>query len=233
MNLHWIMVNLMTMYHSDLNMGKLTKKIEKYFDSIEDDARDYIGASSIGSDCYRQIWYQFKGVKAEKVPGRFRRIWDTGHKLESLVIEWLIKSDVRVSVTDETYHAINMPYFQGHVDGFIKFGKKVSILEIKTAKHASFTIFKSKGLKVWNPQYYAQVQAYMGMSGVNSAYILVLNKDNSEISDEFVAFDSDFYEELCLKAEMIYRSTIEPPRINGSALFYKCKCCKYNKVCHK
>ena len=78
------------------------------------------------------------------------------------------------------------PYSQGHFDAIIFLGSQKAILEIKTAKDASFKVFVNKGLKVWSPRYYAQVQSYMGMSGIYSAYILVLNKDNSEIFDELV-----------------------------------------------
>ena len=73
----------------------------------------------------------------------------------------------------------------------------------------------------------------MGMSGIHTAYILVLNKDNSEIADEMVIFDEFFYHKLRSKALMIANSESAPPKINGSPLFYKCKMCKFNKVCHK
>ncbi len=211
----------------------LTKLIETCQEHDDDEVRNYIGASSIGSDCLRQIWYQFKGVKAERVPAKFRRTWAIGKKLESLVLEWLINAEVETDKTDKTYYAKEMPYFQGHFDGIIVIGKKQAIIEIKTAKDASFKIFVNKGVKAWNPQYYAQIQAYMGMSGIFSTYILVLNKDNSDISDELVTFDPNFYEKLCDKARMIHGAHIEPPRINGSPLFFKCKMCKFNKVCHK
>lgn len=215
-----------------MNRDELSKLIDVYQESVEDDARDYIGASSIGSDCLRQIWFQFKGVKAEKVPTKFRRTWAIGKKLEGLVVEWLINAGVKVERNDYTYHALDMPYFQGHFDGILTWRNNRAILEIKTAKDASFKIFVKKGLKIWNPQYYAQIQSYMGMSGINSTYILVLNKDNSDLSDELVMFDADFYEKLCDKARMIHGANIEPPRINGSALWYQCKMCKFNKVCH-
>lgn len=216
-----------------MSTNRLSKLIEKYQERVTDDARDYIGASSIGSDCLRQIWYQFKGVKAEAVPTKFRRTWAIGKKLEGLVVEWLTHAGVKVEKTGKTYHAKNMPYFQGHFDGIVILGKKQSILEIKTAKDASFKIFVKKGVKVWNPQYYAQIQAYMGMSGIFSTYILALNKDNSDLSDELVLFDPVFYEKLLDKAKMIYGANVEPPRINGSALWFQCKMCKFNRTCHK
>jgi YqaJ-like viral recombinase domain len=213
--------------------NKLTKLIEKSLERTQDEPRNYIGASSIGSDCLRQIWYQFKGVEAESVPVKFIKIWAVGKHLEQLVVDWLTNAGVTIERNDTTYQSKNVPEFQGHFDGIITSCKNRAILEIKTAKDASFKIFEKKGLKVWNPQYYAQVQSYMGMSGIGSTYILVLNKDNSDSCDELVSFDEEFYQKLEDKALMISSATVEPPRIHGSPLWFQCKLCKYNKVCHK
>lgn len=213
--------------------NRLSKLIDSYQSDMEDEARDYIGASSIGSDCLRQIWYQFKGVKAQRVPTKFRRAWAVGKRLEGLILDWLEEAGLEVSRTWFALSAKDMPYFKGHLDSvWTKDGQAIAIIEAKTAKDASFKIFLNKGVKVWNPQYYAQLQAYMGMSGMGSAYILVLNKDNSDLADELVNFDQAFYEKLCNKARMIYDAHIEPPKINDSPLYFKCKMCKFNKVCH-
>jgi hypothetical protein len=223
-----------------MTRDKISKKIEKHQEAIENDSRDYIGASSIGSDCLRQIWYQFKGVKAQKVPTKFRRTWAIGKALEQVVHNWLV--DVGIVVWRNYPELVHptMPFFKGNVDGvWMKSRYKIhdqipkAIIEIKTAKDASFKIFVKKGVKAWNPQYYAQVQAYMGLSGIHSTYILVLNKDNSDISDELVLFDPEFYKKLEEKAAFVYGANAEPPRIHGSALWYQCKMCKFNKVCHK
>lgn len=220
-----------------MSRDKISKKIEKYQSLIEDDERDYIGASSIGSDCLRAIWYQFKGVKAQKVPAKFRRTWAIGKALEQVVHNWLC--DIGMVIWRNYSELVHptMPYFKGNVDGiWVKSHTDhtpIAIIEIKTAKDASFKVFVKKGLKVWNLQYYAQIQAYMGLMSINSAYILVLNKDNSDISDELVTFDPEFYKKLEEKARMVYGANVEPPRIHGSALWYQCKMCKFNKVCHK
>ncbi len=212
----------------------LTNKIEKYQSRIEDDARDYIGASIIGSECLRQIWYEFKGVKAEKVPSKIRRAWAIGKRLEGLILDWLEECGLDICRLWWDLQSSNIDQFRGHVDAIWKKNDEpFAIIEIKTAKNASFNIFEKKGVRVWNPQYYAQIQSYMGMSGIFSTYILVLNKDNSALCDELVTFDADYYAALERKALMVYQAIIEPPRINGSPIFFKCKMCKFNKVCHR
>jgi len=214
--------------------NKLTKIIDDYQSNIIDEPRNYIGASSIGSDCLRQIWYQYKGVKAKSVPTKFRRTWAIGTRLEGLILDWLENAGLTIVRSWKDLQSTNMPFFKGHVDSvWIKKDVPFAIIEVKTAKDASFKVFINKGVKVWNPQYYAQIQSYMGMSGIFSTYILVLNKDNSDISDELIEFDEEFYKKIEKKALSIYNSIDEPPRISGSPIFFQCKMCKFNKVCHK
>lgn len=212
--------------------------IDQHQKTIIDEPRTYIGASSIGSDCWRKIWYEYKGTPSDNIEPKTRRTWDIGRILETLVIEWLTNAGINVEKMSDTFHAKNVPSLQGHIDGMLIIGKIKAILEIKTAKDASFKVFVNKGVKVWNPQYYAQLQAYMGMisentlNRINNAYILVLNKDNSELSQEIVTFNQEFYLDLKNKAKVIASSIVPPPKINGSPLWYVCKLCKYNKVCH-
>ncbi len=212
----------------------LSKKIDKVQSRDDKKTRDYIGASGIGADCLRQIWYEFKGYEAESVPTKTRRTWAVGKHLEGLILDWLADAGIEIAREWADLQSDGMAYFKGHLDSvWIKNGKPFAILEIKTAKDASFNVFVKKGLRTWSPQYYAQIQSYMGMSGIHKAYIVVFNKDNSEIADELVIFDPDFYQTLRNKAAMVANANVAPPKINGSPLWYQCKMCKFNKVCHK
>ena len=217
-----------------MSKNTLCKKIEKIQSRDDKKIRDYIGASGIGADCLRQIWYEFKGYEAESVPTKTRRTWAVGKHLEGLILDWLADAGIEIARQWSDLEADGMAYFKGHLDSvWMKNGKPFAIIEIKTAKDASFNVFVKKGLRTWSPQYYAQIQSYMGMSGIHKAYIVVFNKDNSEIADELVTFDAAFYQTLRNKAEMIANAHVAPPKINGSPLWFQCKMCKFNKVCHK
>jgi len=217
-----------------MRKNELSKKIEKVQSRDDKKTRDYIGASAIGAECLRQIWYEFKGTEAEAVPTKTRRTWAIGRHLEGLILDWLTETGISIQRTWGELSSPEMSFFKGHLDSvWMKKDTPFAIIEIKTAKDASFNIFVKKGLLNWNPQYYAQIQSYMGMSGIHKSYILVLNKDNSDISDELVIFDHEFYKLLQAKALMIANAKVAPPKINGSALWYQCKMCKFNKVCHK
>ncbi len=196
----------------------------------EGEKRNYIGASSIGSDCLRQIWYEFNGFKGSFDP-RILRIFEVGKRLERLVIDWLLAARFIVFEQQHAFFDSELPYFQGHCDGILR--KPHAILEIKTAKDSSFKQFAKHGLKKWMPKYYDQLQAYLGMSGLINAYIIVLNKDDSSLLDEKVMFDASRYIELKEKARLIHDAKIEPPRINSNPAWYQCKMCKFKKICHE
>lgn len=216
-----------------MSFGYISKLIDKHLNFVVDDERNYIGASIIGSECMREIWYSYKNFESESIKPKTRRTWDIGKHLEQLVLNWIEKAGIKIARIWYDLEAENMPYFKGHIDAmWTKKGEAFAIFEIKTAKDSSFKLFVKHGLKKWDPRYYAQIQSYMGMSGVFNAYIVVLNKDNSEIFDEKVEFDPNFYESLKNKAQLIHNAQIPPPRIHNSPAWYQCKMCKFKKVCH-
>jgi hypothetical protein len=222
---------------SCMSKNGLSNRIEKHQYGIHDKGRGYIGASNIGSPCLRQIWYEFKGVNADLIPPKMRRAWEIGNCLESLILDWIEQTGLTIDREWEQLQSKNVPLFKGHLDSvWVSRGQTmknaIAIIEIKTAKDSNFNLFVKNGLKKWSPQYYAQIQSYMGMSGIYTTYIFVLNKDNSNISDEKVHFDEAFYESLEEKARLIESAAVPPPKINGSPSWYLCKMCKFNKVCH-
>jgi len=216
---------------------ELTKIIDKSMEYLTDAPRNYIGASGIGGDCLRKIWYSFKGENGESLSPRVKRILDVGKNLEEAVDNWLRDAGVIICRLNPELVDDEMSYFKGNVDGIwvkgLRDSSPIAIIEIKTANDSRFKLLVKDGVKKWSKEYYAQIQAYMGLSGIHSAYILVLNKDNSDLYDEKVIFDPDFYQSLRQKAKMIYDAKTPPPRVHGSPLWWQCKLCKYNEVCHK
>ncbi len=216
--------------------GYLTNLIDSI--SFEEGSiREYIGASSIGDPCFRKLWYRFNQFQKEPISSKTQRTFSIGKNLEKLIIQFLRKAGLCIITSEDRPELTalkdkDLAYFQGNIDAIWVRSSKEHIIEIKTAKDASFNVFKKKGLKEWNPQYYAQIQAYMGMSDIYRGYLLALNKDTSELHDEFVAFDEIYYEGLRAKARIVAQSKEAPDRINSSSLFYLCRMCEFNKTCH-
>lgn len=201
--------------------------------------RNYLGASLIGKECPRAIWYMFHGFIGSKSKPELKITLDVGKRLESLLLDYLEAAGLNITRPCEENNFLHtkdpdFPVFQGHMDALLNISDEHPIvLEIKTAKNSQFQRFKEKGLLNWSKSYYAQAQSYMGMTGYTKAVLIALNKDSSELHHEWINFDEIFYYELRTKA-MAIASIDEPPeRINSSPLFYLCAYCQFKNTCFK
>lgn len=218
-----------------MKSGEITNKINNIELYKPNQKRDYIGASSIGDECWRKIWYELNLDLPEEHTPREKRIFEIGNLFETYVKDLIIKAGYKIVFPSEQnnfleYIDSELTYFKAHFDGILIEGKY--LLEIKSANDTQFNIFKSKRVKRWSPRYYGQLIAGMGLGGLEGAFIVVINKDNANIEDEFVLSDNNKFQELRVKAKSIYESPTEPPRINNSPIWYQCKACKFNKECH-
>ena len=203
-----------------------------------DEPRKYIGASSIGHDCNRSIWYGYHGADKAGIPARLRTTFDIGKRLETLPLDYLQKAGLNiVRPTKDNkwlFHCdADVHFFQGHLDAVLLLPNEDPIVvEIKTAKNSGFNNFKNKGLMAWSRSYYSQIQGYMGLSGYRRGVLLAINKDTSEFHHEWVRYDDQYYRELKMRALAIGTIDEPPERINRSPLFISCKNCSYKGVCH-
>lgn len=197
----------------------------------EDEPRKYIGASAIGHECSRSIWYSYKRYKGAPFPAKTRKTFAIGNTLESLILKWITKGGIEIRYP---YHepSAEMQYFTGNVDALLSIDDELIVLEIKTANKSNFANFKMNGLQKWNEQYYAQIQAYMGMLKLNKGILLAINKDTSDLHSETVIFDPMYYANLCYKAKSIHEAQEPPMRINDNPCYFVCQMCKFKTLCH-
>ncbi len=217
--------------------GKLTNILKETVIVDKEIKRNYIGASSIGDLCLRKSWFDFHDPNGStNLTVEKSSIFSLGKKIEQLILDLLEKSNINIIRPDQFNHYLEffdseLPYFRGHCDALL-FNPR-SIIEIKSAKSSEFAKFIRLGLQKWHQKYYAQIQAYMGMSGIHEAYFIIMNKDNCQIMDEYIVFDPDFYKILKTKARSIYNAKHKPPKISNSPIWYHCKMCPHNKKCHE
>lgn len=204
-----------------------------------DEHRSYVGASGIGSECWRSIWYSFKGVQGIPFTARQRRTFEIGKRLEDMVLDYIELAGFKLIRPAPGSKGIpcednEFPIFKGNMDGilFVTANHQV-VLELKTAKSSEYKKFVESGVKIWKPTYYAQIQSYMGMKGLKHAVIIVINKDTSEWHAEWVEFDEIFFYELRAKAVMISEMEEAPAKINANPCYWICQSCKYKDLCHK
>lgn len=72
----------------------LAKRIKEDIDeycarTYDDGPRRHLGASLIGHECKRHLWFIFRWAKHEKHSGRVQRLFNRGHREEARFIEWL------------------------------------------------------------------------------------------------------------------------------------------------
>ena len=215
-------------------------EIIKWRESKQDDGfRPHLGASLIGHECSRHLWYIFRLSKPAQFEGRVLRLFNTGHREEERVIEELrgIGCEVYDRTEDGKQVTVSAPYghFSGSLDGMVK-GLPESpndwfILEIKTHGDKSFKDL-ANGIDKSKPMHHAQMQIYMGFTGIEKALYYPVNKNDDDIDPQIVQFDQHEFNRLLEKAKYIVFSVEPPGRLSDDPTFYKCKFCDHHSICH-
>lgn len=155
----------------------------------EQKPRDHLGMSSIGND-KRAVWHEYRWSFPNDFTGRVLRIFELGHILEEVVLDYLEKIGIEVHgrQPDQINYSDHGGHFGGSLDG-AGIGvpgapKTWHVIEIKTANDSRFKSLKKDGYKKWSPTYYAQLQLYMHYSSMKRALVCVYNKNTSEIHTE-------------------------------------------------
>ncbi len=195
-----------------------------------EEARGYLGMSSIGDPCERKLWYMFRGFTPVPLEGRALMIFELGKRIEDIVLEYLSGSGYRIEATQAVFEDFN-GLFRGHCDGVIHgITQRPHILEIKSANRKKFDMFKADGVQKTYPVYWAQVQCYMGYAGLERAIVVVYCKDNSDIYSERIHFNRHEFEELRRKAYRIIIADDAPGKAFTQESL-ECRYCDYRILC--
>ena len=203
--------------------------------------RTYLGASIIGKECSRALWYDFRWCGAPDFDGRMYRLFQTGHLEEPRMVADLRGLgaevfDVNPSNGRQFGFSDHGGHMKGHMDACARHlptgGAKWHVLEFKTHSNKSFTDLKKGGVKKSKPQHYDQMTWYMGQTGMDRALYLAKNKDNEELYSERIEFDKVRYEQIQAKANYIIFSQEPPPKLSDDPAYYVCKMCDHRAVCH-
>lgn len=202
--------------------------------------RRYLGASIIGEECERRLWFNFRHATSEKFPGRLYRLFETGDLEEIRMVKDLrsIGCEIHETAEDGNQFEVNAlgSHFSGHMDGA---GLKIPgaektwhVLEFKTHNLKSYKLLKKQGVKLSKSKHYAQMQIYMLLTGMNRALYLATNKDTDELCAERVEYNASYCKQLIEKAKRIIFSSQPPVRISDRPDFYGCNFCEAKELCH-
>lgn len=196
----------------------------------EEGERAYLGMSSIGDRCARKIWYAFRGYTPRPTEGRVQMIFSLGSAVEQEVLRWLRLGGYEVDGQQTEFSALN-GYFKGHCDGIVhKVTKRPHVLEIKSASASRFKAFKTSGVVAVSTTYAAQLQCYMGYSGLDRGIWVIMNKDTCELYVERAHFIPQAFQTVEAKARDIITANVPPAQAyrKGS---WECRQCDYSEHC--
>jgi CRISPR/Cas system-associated exonuclease Cas4 (RecB family) len=200
-----------------------------------------IGASFVGEECIRQIWFDWRGFGREKFSGRMLRLFDTGHQQETRIVADLRLAgfsvwDKNEATGNQFEYSHETEHFVTKIDGIIKNvpeSDKAHILEIKTHNKNSFTTLVKKGVQEAKPSHYAQMQVSMMLSGLTRALYVSLCKDDEQYYVERVREDKPYQQKLNKKINSLVEARLRPAGISDDASSFGCKFCAYKPVCTK
>ncbi len=224
--------------------NKGDRMVEMIYQAIEEeDGREQwltrIGASSIGDECRRSLWYSWRGFTHELIEGRVLRLFKTGHLQEDRIVEdlqragaevWAIDETTGKQFTwlDETGHYVTKP------DGVIKWPPFVPVpfvLEIKTHNDKSFQALRKNGVVASKPEHVWQMNSAMWLSGLTGAVYVSLNKNDEDYHIEVLPRDELIIKRLYENKQAVITATIPPARVSETQSHYQCRWCDHLSVC--
>lgn len=203
--------------------------------------RNHMGASGIGNECGRAVWYGFRWATIPKFPGRMLRLFNRGHLEEARVIAALLTIGVQVYQQDEKGKQFRISDAGGHYGGS---GDGVAIgipdlpanlpclLEFKTHNDASFKKMVKEGVRSAKFEHYVQMNQYMRKMGLMVALYVAVNKNDDALHLELVALDSASADQFLDRAQQLVFMREAPKRLSESPGFFSCAWCDHKPVCH-
>ncbi len=212
-------------------------------DYYEQGHRDHLGASELGEECWRKLWYSFRWCKQERFDGRMMRLFNVGHSAEPRFVTYLRGIGFEVKEFDEKGKQFRiegaMGHYGGSLDGMCKAPSRyklsedlVFLLEMKTNNTGSgFTKVSTEPLSKSKPRHFAQMSQYGQKMGLKYGLYIIENKNDSDLIFKIIELDWNLGSQLEKKANDIIFSKEPPPRISENPAFFNCKFCNFTDIC--
>lgn len=184
-----------------------------------EEPRRYLGASSLGNECMRKTWTQWRGL-TDGFPGRIVRLFRTGDVYEERMRHELRSIGFEAFGDQSRFEGFD-GRVAGHTDGFITIADlPLALYEAKTAKRSRFTNLlkllrengESEALKKWDRKYWAQAHVYMRAFNLDVCLYQVTDKDTDEMRCFLLERDDDAVRDAGERARTILAAPGPPPR---------------------
>ncbi len=221
--------------------------------------RGHLGASVLGRDCAREIWYGFRWVHREPFEPRMLRLFNRGHLEEPRFVALLMMLGVEFWQHDENGNQFRITFADGHGGGSGDgVGRGIPDLPLETAFIAEFKThgeksfiklagklddwrlcrkrkgqFTGEGVRQAKLEHFIQMQIYMRKMGLAAGLYMAVCKNTDDVYAEVVHLDPEFADQMIGRGEQLVAMTEPPKRISESPGFFKCRFCGKHPVCHK
>ena len=211
-----------------------------YAADAEDGFRVHLGASLIGKECLRALWFDFRWTTRADFTGRMLRLFETGQLEEARIVRNLRRIGATVLEVDpDTGRQWRVEAHGGHFGGsldavalgLLEAPKTWHVLEFKTHSVKSFAEMKRQGVHASKPRHYAQMQVYMHLTGITRAMYVAVCKDTDEIYVERVPADPAEGEALLAKADRVINAARPPAPISTNSAWWQCRLCEHHPLC--
>src|ERR1700720_1350337 len=181
------------------------------YSTKNDKFRAHLGASLIGRECAREVWYGWHWVTAPFFDGRMLRLFNRGHLEEPRFVALLLTIGVKVYQVDQNGKQFRIKGHKGHfggsMDGVVvgipEMPEEPILAEFKTHGEKSFVKLVKEGVMAAKWEHYVQVNIYMGKNNLRFALYMAVNKNTDEIHAEIVEFDQATYDRYISRSEQI------------------------------
>tara|TARA_B100000212_G_C27344511_1_gene520711 strand:+ start:317 stop:1144 length:828 start_codon:yes stop_codon:yes gene_type:complete len=217
--------------------------IKNIYESYEKNETFYftrMGASSIGTECLRKIYFQWRRFAKKPMSGRILRLFETGYIQEERVLNDLIKSGLDVWQVNEYGSPFEFTDSTGHfvcrADGVVTNIPRhphSHLLEIKTHSKKSFSALQRHGVQKSKPEHYAQVQISMALGSFQRALYVAVCKDDEQFYIERFKPDKREQKELQKRITSLINARMRPTGISVDGSSFQCKYCDMRSVCIK
>jgi len=210
--------------------------------------RAYVGASGIGTECERQLQYEFAGAPKESdfKPLTLRK-FDFGHMIEELARCWFQDAGFKLvqksEKTGKPFRFVQMDGdFSGEPDGVFIGGPEIpglsypAMWEHKAVGVKTFKEIKRDGLKKARPKYWSQIHTCMAYLELRQTVFTVTNLDDGEQLHLVYDLDAGEAQRMTDRAVRVIESTRNEellPRPFATRDHFVCRFCSFPERCWK
>lgn len=232
----------------DPTLAAIDREMERR--AAEEPRRSYLGASQVGHECERFLWYSIR-PEYPRMPFNAASLYrfEDGHRSEDVMAARLrMVPGVELHTADpqgKQYGFSDLDgRFRGHVDGLVRGLLQAPATEhiwehkaVNDKKFAELSKLKDQlgekaALAAWDPVYYAQAVVYMHYFDMTRHYLTVSTPGCREVVSCRTDANPAMAEALRDKARRVIESPVPPARLSERREFFKCKWCDYREVCH-